>query len=146
MPIGKLKALNVARTKTPGMYGDCGGLWLQVTSAGAKSWILRYWVAERDPTTGAVVRDEQTNKARGRSREMGLGSCTIMSLEEARDQAREYRRLLRNEGIDPLDARAKAREQAALERAKALTFKAAAEAYIAAHRAGWKNEKHAAQW
>jgi len=146
MLIGKLKALNVARTKTPGMYGDGGGLWLQVTNAGAKSWILRYWVAQRDPTTGTVVRDKQTNKMLGRTREMGLGSCTIVSLEEARDQAREYRRLLRSEGIDPLDARAKAREQAALEKAKALTFKEAAEAYIAAQRAGWKNEKHAAQW
>jgi integrase len=146
MPIGKLKALNVARSKTPGMYGDGGGLWLQVTSAGAKSWILRYWVAQRDPTTGAVVRDEQTKKVRGRSREMGLGSCATVSLEEARYQAREYRRLLQNEGVDPLEARAKAREQAALEKAKALTFKAAAETYITAHRAGWKNEKHAAQW
>jgi hypothetical protein len=46
MPIGKLKVLNVARMKTPGICG--GGLWLQVTNAGAKSWILRYWVAERD--------------------------------------------------------------------------------------------------
>jgi integrase len=146
MPIGKLKALNVARAKMPGMYGDGGGLWLQVTGAGAKSWILRYWVAQRDPTTGAVVRDEHTNKVRGRSREMGLGSCTTVSLEEARDQAREYRRILRNEGIDPLEARAKAQDQAALEKAKALTFKAAAETYITAHRAGWKNEKHAAQW
>jgi integrase len=146
MPIGKLKALNVARTKTPGMYGDGGGLWLQVTSAGAKSWILRYWVVQRDPTTGAVVREEHTNKVRGRSREMGLGSCANVSLEEARDQAREYRRLLRSEGIDPLAARATARKQAALENAKALTFKAAAETYIAAHRAGWTNEKHAAQW
>ena len=30
--------------------------------------------------------------------------------------------------------------------AKAITFKAAAAAYIAAHRAGWQNDKHAAQW
>jgi hypothetical protein len=27
-----------------------------------------------------------------------------------------------------------------------MTFQACAEAYIAAHRAGWKNAKHAAQW
>ena len=33
------------------------GLWLRVTSAGAKSWILRYWVAERDPATGRLIRD-----------------------------------------------------------------------------------------
>ena len=38
------------------MYGDGGGLWLQISSAGAKSWIFRYWVAERDPTTGELTR------------------------------------------------------------------------------------------
>lgn len=27
-----------------------------------------------------------------------------------------------------------------------MTFKACAEAFIAAHRAGWKNDKHAGQW
>ena len=71
--IGKLKALNVARTKQPGMYGDGGGLWLQVTSSGARSWIFRFWTEARDPTTGEIIQDE-TGKARGRSREMGLGS------------------------------------------------------------------------
>jgi hypothetical protein len=42
MPIGKLKALNVTRMKRPGMYGDGGGLWLRISSAGAKvtSWGL----------------------------------------------------------------------------------------------------------
>ncbi|GEP07603.1 hypothetical protein MOX02_56410 [Methylobacterium oxalidis] len=34
---GKLSALGVARPKSPGMYGDGGGLWLQVTGKGAKS-------------------------------------------------------------------------------------------------------------
>jgi integrase len=33
-----------------------------------------------------------------------------------------------------------------LEAAKALTFKAAASAYVASHRAAWHNAKHAAQW
>jgi hypothetical protein len=90
MPIGKLKALNVARMKTPGMYGDGGGLWLQVTSAGAKSWILRYWIAERDPATGGLIRDPKTKRGRGKSREMGLGSCATVSLEGARTLAQEY--------------------------------------------------------
>jgi hypothetical protein len=48
--IGKLKALTVARVKQPGMNGDGGGLWLQVTGAGARSWIFRYWASERDRT------------------------------------------------------------------------------------------------
>jgi hypothetical protein len=33
-----------------------------------------------------------------------------------------------------------------LAAAKAMTFKQCAESYIAAHRAGWRNAKHAAQW
>ena len=38
MPVtGKLKVLNVAREKRPGIYGDGGGLYLQVTASGAKS-------------------------------------------------------------------------------------------------------------
>ena len=145
MPIGKLKALNVGREKKPGMYGDGGGLYLQVTGAGAKSWVFRYWVSERDPTTGEPVKDPETGKTRGTSREMGLGSFTVVSLDEARELASDARRL-RHQGLDPIEARREAKQTAALEKATALKFRDAASAYIAAHRAGWRNEKHAAQW
>lgn len=143
--IGKLKALNVAREKRPGMYGDGGGLFLQVTGSGSKSWIFRYWVAERDPVTGALVRDQVKSKIKGRAREMGLGSFITISLADARDRALECRKL-REKGIDPIDAREDARRQAALERVKSLKFKDAATAYMTAHRVAWKNDKHAAQW
>jgi integrase len=146
MPVtGKLKALNVAREKRAGTYGDGGGLYLQVTASGAKSWIFRYWVTERDAQTGALVRDPRTGKVKGRAREMGLGSWATVSLVEARDRALECRKL-REKDIDPIDAREAARREAALERAKSLKFKDAAEAYIAAHGVAWKNDKHAAQW
>ena len=56
--------------------------------AGSKSWIFRFWIAERDPMTGEFVRDPATKKVRGRSREMGLGSFVTVSLAEARDRAR----------------------------------------------------------
>lgn len=46
----------------------------------------------------------------------------------------------------PLDVRRSIKQAEALERAKAMTFDQCAEAYIAAHRAGWKNAKHADQW
>jgi integrase len=143
--IGKLSALKVAREKRPGIYGDGGGLYLQVTAQGSKSWIFRFWVAERDPKTGAVVRDPTTNKIRGRGREMGLGSCITVSLAEARDRALECRKL-REKDIDPIDAREAARRQASLERAKSLKFREAAATYMAAHRAAWKNDKHIGQW
>jgi integrase len=145
MPIGKLKALTAARAKKPGMYGDGGGLYLQVTGAGAKSWVFRFWVPERDPASGEIVRDPETKKAIGTSREMGLGSFAVISLDEAREQAADARRL-RHQGIDPIEARREAKQTAALEKSKTLKFKVAATAYIAAHRAGWKNKKHAEQW
>jgi integrase len=145
MAIEKLKALSVARAKKPGMYGDGGGLYLQVTGAGAKSWLFRFWVPERDPATGELLRDPATKKVVGTSREMGLGSFTVISLDAARELAADARRL-RERGVDPIEARQVAKQTAALEKAKALKFKDAAATYIAAHRAGWRNEKHAAQW
>ena len=50
------------------------------------------------------------------------------------------------DGIDPIDERAARLAAQAAEKAKALTFKECAESYIEAHKAGWKNVKHAAQW
>ena len=143
--IGKLSALKVAREKRPGVYGDGGGLYLQITEQGSKSWIFRFWLAERDPKTGAVVRDPTTIKVRGRGREMGLGSCITVSLAEARDRALECRKL-REKEIDPIEAREAARRHASLERAKSVKFREAAAAYMAAHRVAWKNDKHVGQW
>ena len=40
--IGKLSALKVAREKRPGLYGDGGGLYLQITARGSRSWISRF--------------------------------------------------------------------------------------------------------
>jgi integrase len=124
--LGRLTALKVARASKPGMHPDGGGLYLQVTGVGAKSWVYRF-------------------SLRGKSREMGLGSLSAVSLVDARAKAAECRRL-RQEGVDPIDARKTTRAQFAFDAAKALTFKDAASAYIASHRTGWRNQKHAAQW
>jgi hypothetical protein len=82
---------------------------------------------------------------RGKAREMGLGSLSAVGLAEARAEAAACR-TLRQQGIDPIEARKARHAQAALDAAKAITFKEAAERYIATRRAGWKNAKHAAQW
>jgi integrase len=66
-------------------------------------------------------------------------------LEDARDRALECRRL-RDRGIDPINARREAKQQAALEKTKGLKFKDASETYIEAHRFGWTNARHKAQW
>jgi integrase len=122
----RLKPLQVKQLKVPGMYSDGGGLWLQVASAAAKSWVFRYAVD-------------------GRERYMGLGSAATFTLDEAREAARECRKL-RHAGIDPIEHRKAGRQQKRLEAAKAMTFDECAAAYIDSHEAGWRNAKHAAQW
>ena len=124
--IGKLTALQVTKLSKPGLYGDGGGLTLQITKTGAKSWLFRF------------MRE-------GKPYGMGLGPTHTISLMEARQKALEARKLL-VDGINPLTAKKQSRIAAALENAKMMTFDQCAEAYIAAHRASWKNAKHVDQW
>jgi integrase len=124
--VGVLSGLIVGRATKPGMYSDGGGLYLRVGPTGAKSWVFRFRVG-------------------GKLRDMGLGPLHTFSLAEARAKALECRKL-RYDGADPLHARQAARQVAKLEAAKAMTFQQCADAYIEAHRAGWENEKHGAQW
>jgi len=112
------------------MHCDGGGLYLQaVTGASGairKSWLFRF-------------------VEKGRERQMGLGSLETVSLAQAREKAGECRRQ-RQEGVDPIDARNSQRAAAAAENSKLMTFDQCAAGYIAAHRAGWRNTKHALQW
>ena len=113
----------------PGRYGDGGGLYLSVKSAEARSWVFRYVRA-------------------GKMREMGLGPASgraAISLADARRKARTLHDIHR-EGRDPLEERKAGRALQAAEAAKAVTFAEAADRFITAHRAGWRNAKHASQW
>ena len=121
--INQLTAIKVQKIKQPGYHADGGGLWLQVTQAGGKSWIFTY-------------------SLRGRAREMGLGSSSRTSLAEARAARDECNRLLRDH-IDPIEDRKRKRAEVALTDVKSITFAQAAATYIATHRAGRKKiEKH----
>ena len=124
--IGKLTALAVRQAKRRGYYGDGGGLSLQVSAGGSKSWVFRFKIDDR-------------------LREMGLGPLHTISLAEARRKALECRKM-RLDDRDPIEARRAGRMAAKLDVAKAMTFQACAERYVAAYRAGWRNAKHAAQW
>lgn len=124
--ISKLSAMAVANAKTSGLYGDGGGLYLQVSSNGSKSWIFRF-------------------KLGGRTRYMGLGSLRTISLAKAREVASNCREL-RLRGIDPIAERQGVRAAARLDAAKTMTFDECRDAYIAAHQAGWRNAKHRSQW
>lgn len=122
----RLSALQVAKLTKPGLYGDGGGLTLQITATGAKSWLFRYMIA-------------------GQAHGMGLGPTHTVSLAEARQKALDARKLL-IDGIDPLAAKKQNQIAATLAAAKTMTFDQCAEAYILAHKAGWKNAKHVDQW
>lgn len=122
----RLSALQVTKLTKPGLYGDGGGLTLQITTTGAKSWLFRYMV---------------TGKPFG----MGLGPTHTVSLAEARQKALDARKLL-IDGINPLAAKKQNQIVAALADAKMMSFDQCAKAYILAHKAGWKNAKHCDQW
>ncbi|MBL8419986.1 MAG: tyrosine-type recombinase/integrase [Dechloromonas sp.] len=122
----RLSALQVSKLTKPGLYGDGGGLTLQISPTGAKSWLFRYMVA-------------------GKPFAMGLGPIHTVSLAEARQKALEARKL-RLDGINPLTAKKQSQIAAALASARMMTFDQCAEAYILAHKASWKNAKHADQW
>lgn len=124
--LSKLSALAVAKASRPGYYGDGGGLVLQVSPSGSKSWLFRFNLA-------------------GRRHEMGLGGLNAVSLAEARNRARECRSQLQL-GQDPLHARDAERIDTRLKASRVLTFAQCAAAYIKAHRASWKNVKHGDQW
>jgi integrase len=124
--IGRLKALTVDRARRPGLHPDGGGLYLQITKTGARSWLFRFML-------------------NGKARAMGLGPVVDVSLAQARALVGACRRQLQ-EGIDPIEARKAQRSAAYLEMARAMTFEQCAETYIAAHRPGWRSARHASHW
>jgi integrase len=123
----ELSALAVGRFKEPGRYavGGVDGLHLRIVGQ-SKAWVLRIKVGDR-------------------RRDIGIGPYPEVSLGDAREAARVHRKKVR-EGVDPLQERQQARAALRIERAKSKTFRDCAEAYIEAHKAGWKNAKHAKQW
>ncbi len=111
------RARDARRRRRP-LFASC--------SATSRSWIWRYM-------------------RQGRSREMGLGSVADVTLQSARETRDFWRRRMRTEGIDPIEARRAEIEQRKTN-SRAITFREAAEQYIETHRDSWKNDKHRAQW
>nr|WP_314623636.1 integrase arm-type DNA-binding domain-containing protein [uncultured Noviherbaspirillum sp.] len=121
-----LSPVAVNAKKEPGYYLDGNGLYLQISTGGSKSWVLRF----------------SLNK---KAREMGLGSISDRTLSEAREQARKYRQQL-SDGIDPIEARKAQRQANLLATMARKTFQECAVEYHKLHASGWKNPKHADQW
>lgn len=124
----ELGPLAVSRLRTPGLHfvGGVAGLGLQVLPGGGRTWILRATIGDR-------------------RREMGLGGFPDVTLAMAREAAREARDLIRK-GIDPIETARAARSALKASDAKVVTFRAAADGYMAAHETSWRNLKHRAQW
>lgn len=131
MAANKLSDAKIKRLTAPGVYADGAGLYLQVTRGKAgdvrRSWFVRLRLPD------------------GRSRDMGLGAFDLVPLSDARTKAHAAR-VEAKAGRDPLEAREAERLKAKVEAVRSLTFRQAAEAYIAAHRERWRNAKHAGQW
>jgi integrase len=108
------------------LYHDGGGLYLCVDKRGSASWMFRYMID-------------------GRARTMGLGAYPTVGLGKAR-KAAGVAREAKVDGLDPLDQRRAVKAARRAARLTAMTFKEAAEAYIASKRDEWKNAKHAEQW
>ncbi|MYE11896.1 MAG: tyrosine-type recombinase/integrase [Gammaproteobacteria bacterium] len=103
--------------KEPGLFGDGGTLYLRVAPGGSKAWVQRITID-------------------GRRHDIGLGGYPVVSLVEAREQAFENRRLVR-QGRNPL---------AEKRRARSPTFRDAALKTFEAYRPRWRNAKHVSQW
>jgi integrase len=139
----KLHLLSVREVQTAhdGEHADGGGLMLRVSEA-SSVWVFRYTAPS------------------GKRREMGLGIAhrsnaaqAGQSLTGAREQATHARALLQ-QGIDPIDERARLKEDAKRavceERekraAEAVTLARAARDYHERVIAPTRTDKHAAQW
>jgi integrase len=119
------------RSLKPGLHADGGNLYLQVTiGAGGKknrSYVLRY------------------KRPGHRTVEMGLGSENDVSLTKVREEAKQYRQLLRI-GKDPKAERNAERARNLAADMRSISFDEAAAQYISAKGSGWRNAKHADQW
>lgn len=122
----RLTATGVAKQEKPGYYCDGGGLYLQVSKSGSKSWIMRYTMA-------------------GKPVEMGLGSYQTFTLAEARKRATAQRKLL-TDGINPLETKRSDQLTRRMAEASIITFDKAATAYIDSNSPAWRNTKHGDQW
>jgi hypothetical protein len=121
--INRLTARKVQSLDVLGRHADGGGLYLNVTASGAKSWIMLYRMG-------------------GKRHEMGLGAIIAVPLVEARELAAEARQKIAV-GINPLHEK---RASPSPVPTKAATFAEVAITYMADRETTWRNAAHRAQW
>ena len=107
-----------------GRHGDGDGLYLVVDPSGARRWIVRVVVKGQRNAKGAPLRTD-----------FGLGGADVVTLNQARERALEYRRMAK-QGLNP-------RFNAARE---IPTFEEIARQVHIDRMPTWKNAKHGEQW
>lgn len=116
--LNKLSEVGVRSAKKTGRHSDGGGLYLNVSASGGKSWVFMW------------------TPPGGKRREMGLGPYPTVTLAKARAMAANYRVDVA-EGRDPIAERDQTPEP---------LFGDAADQYIETIKSEWSNAKHAEQW
>ncbi|SLN34522.1 Prophage CP4-57 integrase [Roseovarius albus] len=108
----------------PGRHGDGSGLYLVVDLSGARRWIVRVTVKGQKNRKGAPLRTD-----------FGLGGADVVTLNQARERALEYRRMAKA-GLNP-------RYNAIQE---VPTFEELCRQVHIERLPTWKNAKHGQQW
>lgn len=121
--INILTARSVAALKEVGRHSDGGGLYLRITTAGARSWVFMTAVG-------------------GKRVEIGLGAASSVSLATARSLATNMREAVAL-GNDPRSVLTPKQEP---EPEPVKSFGQFAEEYISSVEDGWKNPTHRQQW
>ena len=125
-----MAALNGKLTKRlvdnlgPGRHGDGAGLYLVVDPSGARRWIVRVTVKGQKNRKGAPLRTD-----------FGLGGADVVTLNQARERALEYRRMAKS-GLNP---RFNAKRDVP-------TFQELSQQVHIDRLPTWKNAKHGQQW
>lgn len=107
-----------------GRHGDGAGLYLVVDPSGARRWIVRVTVKGQKNSKGAPLRTD-----------FGLGGADVVTLNQARERALEYRRMAKS-GLNP---RFNAQRDIP-------TFEELARQVHIDRLPTWKNPKHGQQW
>jgi integrase len=107
-----------------GRHGDGNGLYLVVDPSGARRWIVRVVVKGAKNKKGAPLRTD-----------FGLGGADIVTINQARERALEYRRMAK-QGLNP---RFKVQREVP-------TFQEFAQQVHIERMPTWKNAKHGQQW
>ncbi len=108
----------------PGRHGDGSGLYLVVDPSGARRWIVRVTVKGHKNRKGAPLRTD-----------FGLGGADVVTLNQARERALEYRRMAKS-GLNP---RFNAQREIP-------TFEELSRQVHIDRLPTWKNAKHGQQW